>query len=132
MFPTLIGNEGLKPCKKRPFPTMIGNGGFEALQKRMFPTLIGNGGLQALAKTLFRIGVENGRRGPTLKPNSVKSSTCQGRNYFYLGFPNSILKPTFLNVCGLPFNAQGVESRALTRSSIELYVHVGVEMDVYI
>jgi hypothetical protein len=31
---------------------------------------------------------------------------CQGKNFFYLGFPNSILKPTLLNVLGLHLNEE--------------------------
>ena len=51
----------------------------------------------------------NQKEGPILKPNSSKLDTCQDHNYFYLGLLNSISKPTYFCMCGLPFanNFQG-------------------------
>ena len=59
----------------------------------------------SLTKPPFWIGTENGqlcpmKEGPTLKPNysTLELSTCQDRNFFYLGLPNSISNPTLSNV----------------------------------
>ena len=61
----------------------------------------------SLAKPTSCIIVENGRfylmkEGLTSKLGSSKLGTCQGRTFFYIGLPNSILM-VFLNVCGLPY-----------------------------
>ena len=63
----------------------------------------------SLAKLPSWIGVETRClypiiKGHTLKSSSLKLGTCQGWNSFYLGLPNSVLKPMFWNMymCGLP------------------------------
>ena len=42
-------------------------------------------------------GFNRKEKGPTLKPNSLKLGTCQGRNSFTLNY-----QTLFSNVCGLP------------------------------
>ena len=41
------------------------------------------------------------KRGTDLKTRLLKARHMSRPTFFYLGFPNSILKPAFSNACGL-------------------------------